>query len=100
MRAANLYRNLGDGFHEGRVLLRAGTTRLLPDSADQGEDLLHKAHALLRPFGTTKTLARCLSALASARLFAGDLARARSLHREALDVYRDLGEGSADPLTS
>ena len=100
MRAANLYRNLGDGFHEGRVLLRAGTTRLLPDSADQGEDLLHKAHALLRPFGTTKTLARCLSALASARLFAGDLARARSLHREALDIYRDLGEGSADPLTS
>jgi hypothetical protein len=100
MRAANLYRNLGDGFHEGRVLLRAGTTRLLPDSADQGEDLLHKAHALLRPFGTTKTLARCLSALASARLFAGDLARARSLHREALDVYRDLGEGSVDALTS
>src|SRR5437763_2927030 len=93
MRPANLYRNLGDGFHEGRVLLRAGTTQLLPDSADQGERLLHKAHALLRPFGTTKTLARCLSALASARLFAGDLARARSLHREALDVYRDLGEG-------
>jgi hypothetical protein len=37
-------------------------------------------------------LARCLSALASARLFAGDLAEARSLHGQALDVYRDLGE--------
>jgi predicted ATPase len=100
MRAADLYRKLGDGFHEGRVLLRAGTARLLPDSADEGEDLLHKAHALLLPFGTTKTLARCLSALASARLFAGDLASARSLHRQALDVYRDLGEASVEALTS
>ena len=61
-------------------------------SADEGEHLLRKAHALVRPFGTTKTLARCLSALASARLFAGDLAEARSLHGQALDVYRDLGE--------
>jgi hypothetical protein len=100
MRAADLYRDLGDGFHEGRVLLRAGTARLLPESADQGEDLLHKAHALLRPFGTTKTLARCLSALASARLFSGDLAGARLLHREALDVYRNLGEASVDDPTS
>ena len=100
MRAADLYRKLGDGFHEGRVLLRAGTARLLPDSADQGEHLLHKAQALVRPFGTTKTLARCLSALASARLFAGDLASARSLHHQALDVYRDLGEASVEALTS
>src|SRR5262249_62384242 len=68
VRAAGLYRKLGDGFHEGRVLLRAGTARLLPDSVDEGERLLRKAHALVRPFGTTKTLARCLSALASARL--------------------------------
>jgi hypothetical protein len=45
-------------------------------------------------------LARCLSALASARLFAGDLASARSLHRQALDVYRDLGEASVDALVS
>jgi hypothetical protein len=100
MRAAGLYRKLGDGFHEGRVLLRAGTARLLPDSADQGEQLLRKAHALVRPFGTTKTLARCLSALASARLFAGDLSDARSLHRQALDIYRDLGEGSDDRPTA
>ena len=100
MRAADLYRKLGDDFHEGRVLLRAGTARLLPDSADQGEHLLRKAHALVRPSGTTKTLARCLSALASARLFAGDLASARSLHHQALDVYRDLGEASVDTLIS
>src|SRR5215467_177736 len=98
VRAAGLYRKLGDGFHEGRVLLRAGTARLSPDSVDEGERLLRKAHALVRPFGTTKTLARCLSALASARLFAGDLSDARSLHRQAIDVYRDLGEGSDDRL--
>jgi predicted ATPase len=100
MRAAGLYRKLGDGFHEGRVLLRAGTARLLPDSADEGERLLRKAHALVRPFGTTKTLARCLSALASAQLFAGDLSEARSLHSQALDVYRELGEGSDDHRVS
>jgi predicted ATPase len=96
VRAASLYRKVGDGFQEGRVLLRAGTARLLPDSVDEGERLLRKAHALVRPFGTTKTLARCLSALASARLFAGDLSDARSLHRQAVDVYRDLGEAPDD----
>ena len=32
MRAAALYRKVGDGFQEGRVLLRAGTARLSPDS--------------------------------------------------------------------
>ena len=100
MRAADLYRKLGDSFHEGRVLLRAGTARLSPDCAEEGERLLREAHALVRPFGTTKTLARCLSALASARLFAGDLSDAHSLHRQALDVYRDLGEGSDDHANS
>jgi predicted ATPase/DNA-binding winged helix-turn-helix (wHTH) protein len=93
MRAATLYRKLGDSFHEGRVLLRAGTARLLPDSGEDGEALLRKALALVRPFGASKTLAQCLSALASARLFADDLARARSLHDEAIGVYRQLGEG-------
>src|ERR1700758_4386540 len=96
MRAADLYRKLGEGFHEGRVLLRAGTARLSPDCAEEGERLLREAHALVRPFGTTKTLARCLSALASARLFAGYLSDARSLHRQAIDVYRDLGEAPDD----
>src|SRR5262245_41265953 len=100
VRAADLYRKLGDDFHQGRVLLRAGTARLLPDSTDEGERLLRKAHALVHPFGPTKTLARCLSALASARLFAGDFSEARSLHRQALDVYRNLGEGSDEHVNS
>jgi len=93
MRAAALYRKLGDSFHEGRALLRAGTARLLPDNVDEGERLLRKSHALVRPIGATKTLARCLSALASARLFAGDLPQARVLHDEAIGVNRKLGEG-------
>jgi hypothetical protein len=97
MRAAVLYRKLGNGFHEGRALLRAGTARLLPDNVDEGERLLRRANALVSPFGTTKTLARCLSALASARLFAGDLPQARSLHDRAIGIYRELGEVSAPP---
>jgi predicted ATPase/DNA-binding winged helix-turn-helix (wHTH) protein len=97
MRAAVLYRKLGNGFHEGRALLRAGTARLLPDNVDEGERLLRHANALVSPFGTTKTLARCLSALASARLFAGDLPQARSLHDRAIGIYRELGEVSAPP---
>ena len=92
MRAATLFRKLGDGFHEGRALLRAGTARLMPDNVEESERLLRKAHALLTPSGATKTLARCLSALASARLFAGDQGEARSLHEQALRVYRELGE--------
>jgi hypothetical protein len=97
MRAAALYRKLGDRFHEGRALLRAGTARLSPDSVDEGERLLGQAHALVRAAGTTKTLARCLSALASARLFAGDLPKARTLHEQAIEIYRDLGEESSRP---
>jgi hypothetical protein len=37
-----------------------------------------------------------LSALASARLFAGDLKKARVLHEEAIGVYRTLGESLED----
>jgi predicted ATPase len=92
MRAAGLFHKLGDAFQEGRVLLRAGTARLLPDNVEESERLLHKAHALVRSFGATKTLARCLSALASARLFAGDPDEARALHAQALRVYGDIGE--------
>ena len=54
--------------------------------------MLRKAQALLRPFGPTKTLAKCLSALASARLFAGDIAKAQKLHDEAIYIFRELGE--------
>ena len=96
MRAAALYREVGDGFQEGRVLLRAGTARLSPDSVAEGENLLRKAQALVRPFGPTKTLARCLSAQASARLFAGDIGNARMLHDEAIRICRDLGESLED----
>ncbi len=91
MRAAGLYESLGDRFHQGQMLLRAGIARVGPDGvADEG--LLSQAHALLRPFGHTKTLARCLGALASARLSAADVAAAQSLHRQAVDVYRQIGD--------
>jgi hypothetical protein len=50
----------------------------------------------VQPFGATKTLGRCLSALASARLFAGDLPQARLLHDEAVRIYRELGESLED----
>jgi len=96
LRAATLCRKLGDDFHEGRALLRAGTARLSPESVAEGERLLRKALALVRPTGNTKTLARCLGALASARLFDGDLAAAQRLHEEAIDVYRGLGEVGDD----
>jgi hypothetical protein len=96
MRAAALYRKLGNGFDEGRALLRAGTARLAPDNVEEGEGLLRKAYELVHPVGATKTLARCLSVLASARLFAGDLKTAQVLHEEAIGIYRQLGEGLVD----
>jgi predicted ATPase/DNA-binding winged helix-turn-helix (wHTH) protein len=95
MQAAALYCKLGDGFHEGRSLLRAGAARLSPDDTDEGERLLGRAHALVRPSGATKTLARCLSALASARLFTGDPKKAQVLHQEAISVYHQLGEAGS-----
>jgi predicted ATPase/DNA-binding winged helix-turn-helix (wHTH) protein len=98
VRAASLYRKLGDRFHEGRALLRAGTARLLPDSAEEGKRLVGQAYALVQPFGATKTMARCLSALASANLFAGDLDEARALHEQAIGIYRELGETAAPAL--
>jgi len=67
LRAAALYDALGDRFGQGKMLLRAGTVCLSLDDRHDGEDLLRQAQSLLAPFGNTKTLARCLSALASAR---------------------------------
>ena len=88
--AAELHAQLGDPFGEGQALLRAGSARLLPGEEDEGGTLLLKAHSLLKPFGASKTLARCLSALASARLLAGDLAKAKQLHEEALTISRQI----------
>src|SRR5262249_13828960 len=93
-RAADIFHELGDSFHEGRVLLRAGMARLLPDTGADGARILRAAHDLLMPCGPTKTLARCLAARASARLLAGDASEARALHEAAVRVYRDLGETS------
>jgi predicted ATPase/DNA-binding winged helix-turn-helix (wHTH) protein len=90
LRAAALYAELGDKFHQGQMLLRAGTGRLTQDDARHGEGLLREALDLLEPFGETKTFARCLSALASARLFAADMAGAQSLHQQALAITRSL----------
>jgi len=92
LRAASLFRKIGDRFSEGRVLLRAGISRLLPDSAGESERILQRAYGLLHPSGPTKTLAGCMSALASARLFAGDSVTARSLHEEAIQIHRAIGE--------
>jgi len=96
LRAASLFRKTGDRFLEGRALLRAGICRLLPDSAGESERILQKAYDLLHPSGPTKTLAGCMSALASARLFAGDSIAARSLHEQAIDIHRALGETRQD----
>jgi len=92
LRAAAVYRRLGDRFSEGRMLLRAGTARLLPDDVANSERILRDARELLSPRGKTKSLARCLSALANARLFAGDAAGASDLHSRAIGIYRDVGE--------
>jgi predicted ATPase len=91
MRAAALFHKLDDGFSEGRMLCRAGIARL-PGEIEDSERLLRKALALLRPRGATKTLARCLGALASARLLDGDMKEARTLHERSVQVYREIGE--------
>jgi predicted ATPase/DNA-binding winged helix-turn-helix (wHTH) protein len=100
MRAAGVYRQLGDSFSEGRVLLRAGVAVLSPDNSEQSESLLREAEKLVRSSGTTKTLARCLSALASARLFAGDPKEARALHVESIRIYRAVGEHIDEPAAA
>jgi predicted ATPase/DNA-binding winged helix-turn-helix (wHTH) protein len=92
LRAAALYRELGDPFHRAKMLLRAGAGRLTRDAGQTGEPLLREALDLLKPFGDTKTLAHCLSALASARLFAQDMGEAQALHGEALAITRKLGK--------
>jgi predicted ATPase/DNA-binding winged helix-turn-helix (wHTH) protein len=92
MRAAAIYRKLGDKFSEGKMILRAGMARLLPDNAEDGERLLRDAHALLAPYARTKSLARCLSALATARLFSADVTAAREFHSRAVRIYEEIGE--------
>jgi predicted ATPase/DNA-binding winged helix-turn-helix (wHTH) protein len=92
MRAAAIYRKLGDRFSEGKMILRAGMARLLPDNAEDGERLLRDAQALLAPYPKTKSLARCLSALATERLLAADVAAAHELHSRAVRIYEEIGE--------
>lgn len=92
LRAAEIYRELGDKAAEGRMLLRAGAARLSPDNVGEGEHLLDHARALLAEGGNTKSLARCFGALATARLFAGDTAAAAKRHAEAVQIYRAIGE--------
>jgi len=99
MRAAALFRRLDDGFAEGRMLCRAGIARL-PGDVEDSERLLRKALALVRPSGATKTLARCLGALASARLLDGDRKEARTLHDRSVQVYRELGERLSEDRTA
>jgi hypothetical protein len=95
LRAAALYDELGDRFHQGKMLLRAGTVCLSLDGRHDGESILRQAQSFLTPFGNTKTLARCLSALASARLFAADMAGAQALHQDAIAITRDLSARSS-----
>jgi predicted ATPase/DNA-binding winged helix-turn-helix (wHTH) protein len=95
LRAAALYDELGDRFHRGKMLLRAGTVCLSLDGRHDGESILRQAQSFLTPFGNTKTLARCLSALASARLFAADMAGAQALHQDAIAITRDLSARSS-----
>jgi predicted ATPase/DNA-binding winged helix-turn-helix (wHTH) protein len=95
LRAAALYDELGDRFARGKMLLRAGTVCLSLDGRHDGESLLRQAQSLLAPLGNTKTLARCLSALASARLFAADMAGAQALHQEAIAITRGLSVKSS-----
>jgi predicted ATPase len=90
LRAAALYDALGDRFGQGKMQLRAGTVSLSLDGRNDGEDLLRRAQSLLAPFGNTKSLARCLSALASARLFATDMTGAQALHQKAIAITRGL----------
>ena len=92
MRAAAIYRKLGDTFYEGKMILRAGIARLMPDNAEEGERLLRDAQTLLAPYANTKSLARCVTALATARLFAGDVAAAREFHARAVRMYEGIGE--------
>src|SRR5262249_27268169 len=92
LRAAGIFRRLGDRFSEGRGLLRAGTALLDPEDVREGERALRAARALLEARGKTKSLARCLGALATARLFAGDAAAARGLHAGAVAIYCGIGE--------
>ena len=98
VKAAGLHAQLGDVFAEGQALLRAGSTHLIPGGDENRERLLRKAQKLLEPFGETKTLARCFSALASARLLDGDLQQARELHGKALSISRQID--ATTPQTS
>src|SRR5262249_11483062 len=90
MRAAGLYAELGDRFGQGQMILRAGMARLSEGDA-ASEQLLDQAYELVRPFGATKTMARALSARASARLLASDVAAAQALHEQAVKIHRQFG---------
>lgn len=99
LRAAALHAQLGNNFAEGKALLRAGMARPPGGDDREGASLLYKAHTLLAPFGATKTLAWCLSAIASERLQSGDLVKARQLHEEALVIFHQIDASTLRPYS-
>lgn len=99
LRAAALHAQLGNNFAEGKALLRAGMARPPGGDDRKGASLLYKAHTLLAPFGATKTLAWCLSAIASERLQSGDLVKARQLHEEALVIFHQIDASTLRPYS-
>lgn len=94
MRAAELYRAIGDREGEAAALTWAGVAQLNPQHPEEAETLLDRALAMLRASGASKRLGQCLNSLAAARFLAGDVAAAQRLFGEAIDMLRALGDAS------
>jgi predicted ATPase/class 3 adenylate cyclase len=92
LRAAEIFRQLGDAKNRAWALTVAADSIIRSGNAEEAESYYQEAEALLRPLELNKQLASVLASRAVARgLVAGDTASARLLFEESLSLARSLG---------
>jgi tetratricopeptide (TPR) repeat protein len=91
-RAHDLFDRLGDEVGRALALTDLGWHHGRLGNHSQALDLLQQALLLHQKLGTNPQLAHTLSCLADTRLHVRDLAGAISCYRQALDLFRELGD--------
>lgn len=92
IKAAELFRAIGDDLGLGEALTKAGAALLTPQQREEAAPYLDEALEVLKPHGSTKQLASCLRSRAVAAYFAADFEAARSLVSESGAVARAVGD--------
>ena len=92
MRAVKLYRKVGDGFQEGRVLSKGGYVTAIARYSGGGRRLAAETAALLSQNSVPRKRAKMLKRPGVRSVIRRRRSEAQKLHDEAIYIFRKLGE--------